>query len=368
MKNKLFKTAILLICILIYECKSGEGPYYMYTHINTDGSCYREFIRTADSAFVAGDTSKNPFPFKLDSNWKVTFYKRLPGDTSFFSKMPVGSVYKDEKDSSYSWFATARKEFKSVSDMAEQLRYSEWDSLQTKIDLKKKFRWFYTYYEYNEVYKPVNVLKLVPVSDYLTNAEIATLYGESKDLYQGKNGLEIKSLLDDLQKKTDEWFNRSIYEEIYRLYIKHYDRFQNPPVDAQAFALEKDTIYKYYGKSDTLLKGDFSQILDHHFHTNAYSDASNDEFDKLMESEFPDFLSVSEIAFNYKLSLPGKIIETNAPFMNQDTLSWKIDSDRFYFSDYTVKASSRKPNYWAFAVTSVVIIIALFGLFVKRKE
>jgi hypothetical protein len=52
--------------------------------------------------------------------------------------------------------------------------------------------------------------------------------------------------------------------------------------------------------------------------------------------------------------------------MNQDTLTWKVEEDRFYFQDYPLKASSRKPNYWAFIVTGIIVILAVVGLMVRR--
>jgi hypothetical protein len=333
--KKILVRVLLLIVVLINGCKNTEGPYSMYTKINTDGSCYREFIRSADSAFVAGDTSKNPFPFKMDTTWKLSYYKRLAGDHSRYANLPAGVVYKDSRDSSYSWFVTATKQFPSVVNMAETFSFnnSKWDSLKTRVEFKRKFRWFYTYYEFSETFLPVNPLKLVPVSQFLTQSEIAALYGENRELFTGKNGYEIKSLLDDLGSKADKWLNKSIYEEVYGLYVKHYDVFKNPPVDVQAFAMEKDTIYKYSNKDDDLLKGDFSEVLDRHFHTNVYSKASNEEFDKELEKEFPDFLKYADMDLTYKMTLPGKIIETNAPFLNQDTLSWNLTNDRFYFTD-----------------------------------
>jgi hypothetical protein len=82
MKKPGIKMLLFVIAVLLYGCPNDEGPYEMYTKIKADGSCYREFIRNADSSFVAGDTSKNPFPMKLDSSWKITFYKRMADDTT----------------------------------------------------------------------------------------------------------------------------------------------------------------------------------------------------------------------------------------------------------------------------------------------
>lgn len=368
MKKITIRIFAVLIAVFLYGCPSGEGPYHMYTKIRPDGSCYREFIRSVDSSFVAGDTSNNPFPMKIDTTWQITYYKRMAGDTSRFANLPP--TLNKEDSTEFTWFATVKKEFASVEELATTFRFddSEWDSVVTDITFHKKFRWFYTYFEFREAYKPVNPFKKVPITDYLSDKEIAALYGEDQELYRGKNGYEIKSLLEDLENRADKWLNRSFYEEMYAIYITNFGHFKGAPVDAAAFAQEKDSVYKYYFSKDTmdLFKQDFNEILDHHFNTRAFTSAATDDFSKQLENEFPDFMKYSGMELNYSMSLPGKIIETNAPFLNEDTLSWKVDEDRFYFRDYPLTATSRKPNYWAFVVTGIVVILAVVGLMVRR--
>lgn len=360
------RISLFLLAILLYGCPN-EGPYQFYTEILPDGSCRRELIRSTDSAFVIeGDTSHNPFPMKLDSNWKISFYKRMAGDSTRFANMPVSKTYKTDS-SEFSWFAIASREYQSVEEMAESfhLDNSDWYSLKPEIDFQKKFRWFYTYFEFSEVYPESNNFKIIPVSDYLTDIEVAALYGEDKELYRGKNGFEILNELKDLSDKADKWLEHNLYEEIYRTYLDNYSQFKEAPVDSQEFAMEKDTIYKYYIRTDSSDFSDIEEILNHHFHTNAYT--ADDEFDNLLETKFEELLLFDNMALNYKLSMPGKIIETNAPFILGDTLEWKVDNERFYFNNYAVKATSRRPNYWAFIITGLIIIAAFSGFFIKRN-
>ena len=367
MKNIALKVFFLFSAILLSGCPNDEGPYYMFTKIDRDGSCYREFIRSADSAFVAGDTSNNPFPMKIDSTWNLTFYKRTAGDSSRFAKLPAGKIQK-ENGKEFTWFAVAKKHFPSVEDMSLNFRFddSDWDSMKSTIDFTRKFRWFYTYYEFSDTYSAINPFKKVPVSLYLSDKEVAALYGEDKELYTGKNGFEIKSMLEEMDKRAEQWLNHSFYEEVFSLYIKHYDRFKDAPVDVDAFASEKDSIFKYYTDSINLITDDLGKLLNHHFQTNAY-EVDDSAFDAELEKEFPNFIWYSSMELNYMMTLPGKVIETNAPFLRNDTLSWKVEDDRFFFNDYKLKAISRKPNYWAFAVTGFVILLAIAGLVVRRK-
>jgi hypothetical protein len=364
--NKAMRLFLAFFVVILYGCPN-EGPYHMYTQIMPDGSCRRELIRSADSAFVInGDTAYNPFPMKLDSTWKLTYYKRSEGDSSRFANWPVNKVYKSDSGE-FSWFVTAEKNYASVTSMAESFQYdnSNWSSLKHSIDFRKKFRWFYTYYEFAETYPASNQFHIIPISEYLTKAEVDALYGEDKELYRGKNGFEILNELKGINEKADKWLEHNLYEEFYLVFLENYNRFKNAPVDSQEFAMEKDTIFKYYIITDSADFSEIDDMLNHHFHTEAYT--VDDELDSLLEAKLGYIFEFDEIQLNYNLSIPGKVIETNAPFMSNDTLSWKVENNRFYFDNYTLMATSRRPNYWAFIATAIIVLAALAGFMVKKK-
>ena len=365
-----FTSLILFIVIVFIGCSPNNGPYEMYTRVNPDGSCYREFIRNVDSAFVAGDTAKNPFPVKLDSSWKVRFYKRIDGDSSGLNKYPAVNKYK-QNDTSYAYFAIAGKEYPTIKDLSESFRYSDskgWEKIRPSITLDKKFHWFYTYYAFRETYHAINVFHLVPVEKYLSADEIDALYGENSTLFKGKNGIEIRDMIDKLEEKSNSWLNRNLYEENFNIFLDSLSKFHDLPVDSSTFAMSRDTIYSLFKDSLELSGNDFVDIIDRYFHTDAFS---RHHFDKIGESvmnqKLSDFISVFEMEINYKLSVPGKVIETNAPFMGGDTLSWKLDANRIFLKDYIISAESRKPNFWAFGLTGVVVILSLLGFLLKRK-
>ncbi len=368
MKNAGIRTVVLITMLtILYGCP--KDPYYMYTHISPDGSCYREFIRNTDSLFVTSlDTAHNPFPMKIDSTWKISFYKRLKDDTSRFKDFPAAKSYgKDHNE--FAWFAIATRQYQSVDEMSADFRYnnSEWDTIAPEIELKKKFRWFYTYYHFKESYPPSNPFTKVPISEYLSPLEVATLYGEEKELYKGKNGFEVGTILKDLEDKSDIWLMHNLYEEIFQLYLEHFKSFRNLPVDSAFFASQKDTIYHKYLLKDSYELDDMDEIFNHYYKTSAFNTDEVADFDKLLEERLPGILFSSEIKIDYKLMLPGKVIETNAPFLRNDTLGWKLDDERFFHNCFDIKAESRKANYWAFIVTAIVVLLAMTGFLVKRK-
>jgi len=65
---------------------------------------------------------------------------------------------------------------------------------------------------------------------------------------------------------------------------------------------------------------------------------------------------------SYELVIPDKILQTNAPIINSDTLVWKVDGMRLLFDNYTLTAEYRVINSWAFVLSGLIIIIAVGGI------
>lgn len=348
--------------VLLTACDHGNTE--MFTRINADGSCYRELTIDYDSAFLAADTSeKKPFPSKIDSSWMLVFTTK----EGFMSEPYIkGKTY--QVDTALNKQITARKNYSSVKELETfRLHNTDWDTLATKISFRRKFRWFYTYYEFSETYPKVNPFKRIPVSNYLTQEEITTLYGESTTLYKGRNGLEIKDLLNDIEGKANAWLSRSYYEELYRIMLANYRSFKGLPVDSARFAQAKDSIYKL-NKDSAHFDNFNEEIFDKYFKTKAFSNNKiPKELEKKFEEQMPNFTKYFTETLNYKLAMPGKIIKASTPVIKGDTLCWTVNADRFFFIDYTLEAKSRKANIWAFVVTGIVILLTGVSFGIKKK-
>lgn len=371
MKKTILELLVLSVIALIYGCNSAD--HHMYTRINPDGSCYREFKGwSPDSAFIAGDTSKNLFPVRIDSTWKMSIYGKHVSD-SIPKQIDKQYYYSHMHDSAFKAYLNIRKEYSSVKNMAETFRFnnSDWDSVKPALSWDRKFRWFYTYYEFSETYPCQNPFTAIPVGNYLSPEEIATLYGHRSELYKGKIGIEIRDMLNDLEGRSNAWLNRSVFEKNYYFFLKNYRFLKNLPVDSVTFARAKDSVYLQFGK-DTLLpdvSNRLDTVLNKHFNTRFFTDDDLmiPELEKKYEEEFPDYTRGFNMELTYQLTMPGKVLETDAPFFNGDTLKWKLDQYRFFFTDYKLFAASRKPNYWAFAATAIIVILSALAFLVKRK-
>lgn len=362
MKAIIVKLMVIASIVWLTACSSGNTE--MFTRINADGSCYREITVNRDSSFLAGDTTiKNPFSAKIDSTWLLVFKSK---NGTVFEPYIKGKTY--SVDTALNAQITARKNYASVKDLEMfRLNNTDWDTLATKVSFRRKFRWFYTYYEFSETYPKVNPFKLIPVSNYLTQEEITTLYGENTTLYKGRNGLEIKDLLSNIEGKANAWLSRSYYEELYRIMLANYRSFKGLPVDSARFAQAKDSIYRL-NKDSAHFDYFNEEIFDKYFKTKAFSNNKiPKELEKKFEEQMPNFTKYFTETINYKLAVPGKIIKSNTPIIKGDTLCWKVDAERFFFTDYALEAKSRKANIWAFVVTGILILLAGISFGIKKK-
>ena len=355
--NPYYLYLIFISIIIMTSCTSRT--HNMLTTIHENGSATRTFNQLADSVFLIGDTSSsNPFPFVLDSSWTITWQYDTMVRTSWPAKNY--SLKGDTKASIY-----AEKNFTTVDEMAEFdfLNSGEWKPLKTEILYERKFRWFYTYYYFRETFPSIDIFDKIPVTAYISEEKaMMWLQGNGYTL-KGMNGLEFKSYLDEVEKQFDLWFNRSLFEEYIDIIVKNIELFDAPGINSSMILTQKDSIYKLYEKNhEELLESDF-HIMDEYFDTRAFTRAFEEH--EILQTKLDSVLLFTELfsdELEYSLLMPGKVLYTNAINPTTDTLLWKVDAYRFALFDYDLIAESRKPNWWAFLLSSLVVLTA-FGLY-----
>ena len=188
MKTNYFIMAMLLL-LSVTSCSTY---YRMSSRIEKDGSMYREIYAQGDSAFLAGDKTHNPFLFQPDANWQLV---NLDSTIKFNfwgeeEKLNVKACQKiSVTDGEYFTVAKSKEHLNSMAIPMEQL--------------KKKFRWFYTYYIYTATYKELQDKGPVPLSDYLNKEEQIIWFHGNDDAFRGMNGIEMNDKLDKLEAKSE---------------------------------------------------------------------------------------------------------------------------------------------------------------------
>ena len=88
---------------------------------------------------------------------------------------------------------------------------------------------------------------------------------------------------------------------------------------------------------------------------------------EMMDALCEEKINIAEVfyhAIQFELTLPGRLLTSNAKVLKDNVVIWKIDGFRLLAGDYILTAESRVINYWAFGITLFMMLFVL-GIFIK---
>ncbi len=331
-QTKILMTFIILpIAFTIFGCKKD---YKTITKINPDGSCERTFIVTTGSK----NTDVTVLPLPYDSTWQTKWVK----DTS----------------SSGDYILTAKKYFDSYTDLCNLYdRNNKPDMMKVNLKIEKKFRWFFTFYKYDEKYNKFNLFNIVPVSEFLTQKEI-------DDYTTGRSDSTIEA-------KVKKWEERNYLEDFVDAIIKAAVKLNDPSLTEKMINDKKEVLFKMLADS----KGDSDSLtseLNSIFNTKVFFKLKdvirneNNSITKRAERMFD-----AEGNYTNSVLMPGIIIKTNADRIEGNKVAWDFTSKRFTIKDFEMKAESRIMNLWAVYTSALILILIIAALLipvVKQKK
>jgi len=324
-KKYQYVTIMILILLFASGCKKDKKTT---TKINRDGSCERTvFVESVK------DTA-SPIPVYKDKTWNV----RVEGDSE--------KVY------------VASKKFDDVNQMNNEYR----DPNEFGIDIKfeKKFRWFYTYFDYKETYKSYFPFKNISLDSFLTKEEYA----------QYEKGDTSKAF----KKRLDEFLTRNIFEEFYEQLVDSVRSLNDSSLPVNAFLVKKVEFINWLTDPTKNLKG--LDILDKIHDIRKYLEKNiglklNDNLERQMDGishsigqKFQSMMDGGK--YINEISMPGIILNTNANTVEGNIVSWKFDQDKFCYTDCTMTVESRIANTWATYATGGVLIVLVALLILPR--
>ncbi|MDR0688625.1 MAG: hypothetical protein LBF55_08100 [Prevotellaceae bacterium] len=345
--------AVALLALAWCVCSCISNRYRITTRINAYGSCLREVYAKADSAFLSGDTSHNPFFFTLDSSWLV----------------------QPEASGAQGYTVRASRRFSSVSAISAALRFDEKQQpMAAPVEaLEKRFRWFFSYYTFTGAYPTIldTAISFSP-DEYMSKAEQKIWFQGDFSALAGANGMEMKDALCIIEKKFLKLYDRYAFERS----VDAVQAYASPAhlwAAQLALAEVKDSIFNRYVKDDRYFKDDTEpevnleatcKMLDSYFATGVFA-ALYEENRQAMDAHFsarflPD--NLPDMAAEYELLMPGKVIWSNADVSRHDTLAWKVDATRLVLDDYVLRAHSRAAHAWAFVLTALLLLLAGYCL------
>jgi hypothetical protein len=307
---------ILMVLLVASGCRKDKK---ITTTIHSDGSCLRTVLVNPVS-----DTSSS-FPIPTDKSWEV----RLEGDTE--------KVY------------VARKRFDNVNQMNNEYRRP--DKVGIDLKFKKKFRWFFTYFSYQETYKPCFLIQRIPIQSFLTKEEYAR--------YEtGDTSKALKARLDD-------FLMANIIEEFYCELIDSVERLHDPSIPVSVFiAKKKELDFHDAGDKPKEIVKYLEKTLG--LTLSGKLDKQIDGIVKSIEDVKMKFLLDAGGNYANEVEMPGIILSTNANAVEGNKAVWNFNEDRFTFLSYTMTVESRSANLWTTYVTGGVLIVIIVLLLLPR--
>jgi len=348
-------TLAVLTILLVVSC-AMRNSIKMVTTIERNGKVHRDVY--ANEQRLDEETYVNPFLFDIGPDWKIT---------RFDSAIVYNFFGDDEK-----FNIKISKSANSIEQYSKEIQNATDKSLAAPEEsLAKKFRWFYTYYSFKAVYKKLQYEVPVPIENYLTKEEqiFWTQEGGNMGNHRILSGYEMKTTdyLDKINNNFFQWYFHNCweisFEAIKKLAVgydlaKDKEKLYETEFSADGATLEKEG---YYITPEIVCNS-----MDNFYKTTYFSQLYKNN-EETLDKEFETISTIIDktgVAISYELVISGKVIKTNTPLVNSDTLTWKVDGMRLLFDDYTLSAEYRIANKWAFLLSGLIIILAIGSLVV----
>jgi hypothetical protein len=334
------------LALLLSGCLDDE--YKVTTVISTDGTCERVITVGREKKTLPNGA----FPVPTDSTWQCEWTLAKKVDST---SKKADNVY------------TARKRFADFDALAREYPVQH-DSTRFSISVKvqKRFRWFYSYYDYTETYARFDPLH-VPVqpSAFMTEEELRQFMSS-----------EVPD--STLETKWNRWEQQNMMEWAFGLLVDAVRRRNDPGLPVSLFEQNKDRLIALF--ADDTTKG--SQHQD--FADKTVSDMAGllhlsadavrllvPDLDSIKSQALKRMETTDKAKGSYTNSvvMPGVIIATNAGEVRGTTVVWRFTHEHLALMDYPMNVESRVVNLWAIILTAFVVLVAVgLPLFLRRSS
>jgi hypothetical protein len=333
-----FKISIL-VAIASLMITSCDKNVTMVTEINRDGTCTRQ-VSTADDCLLDVES------------WEEV----VSQDTVDHKKV------------------TLRRSFSSVEAMAANPILSVYgEPIRSEASLQKRFKWFYTDYTFTETFVSWGDHFDIPITKYVSQDEASFMWTGYPNLVEGMTGIDMVEKLDMIQESLEYWEYSIILNCHFKLIGNNYDDMSNPPVDRDVFVSLRDSITRFGYDNEYDEFSEVNKLLTDFFKSDAYSvfyskaGDVKDEYEAESDSIIYPVVNIIFLKAPYLLKMPGRVTDTGRGKLADGLIQYRFEGGFLVPGDYTISASSRVANVWAFILSAAVILIALLSFFYRRK-
>jgi len=328
------------------------------TVVHPDGSMERTIRVSGDSSDVFDST----IPLPDSENWSV--------------------IEEGESDSSfvYAIHGTFRNDEALNREFAPPEEYENLP--QRRVEVEKRFGWFYSFITYREIYPQWNGFTAVPLEEYFSDTELQQLHlslGNQDSTYMSPEDSTA------LQQKFDTWMQRNYYEEIYELLKEIVNQEIYPGLTPDILEEKKEAMWETFRDSVGVEGQDFTGAI-----TAMAQAMQNESFNRLLSEHQSEIDSLEEKLQSSMTSasgfpgepeytwndvnvveMPGLILDTNSDDVEGNRIQWDTDSGKYFVYDYEMWVTSRVVNVWAIWVSGVLLILIIAGVvfsFIRPHE
>ncbi|MBN1480745.1 hypothetical protein JXA70_10765 [candidate division KSB1 bacterium] len=307
------------------------------TILNWDASFQRTISVSGDSSGV----DETAYPFPQDGSWDMMRHK---------------------EDGSYTY--VIQKDFSNVAELNKEVAYRE-DTVQVNafVNLDKKFRWFYTYYRYEETFFKTFPFSGADIQDFVTESELAT-YRAGKDST-------------DIEERIEEYAQHAMFEDYYRAMQQ---AVQNGTfvISDSALAQRKQELFEkamdweFYNFEDEDFARHFLKTCDTVYAPPVSFMQLKPELAEVNQ-KYVDYLAfISAIIgedYRVEVYVPGRVIDTNANHsVNDDNVVWEFSADQFLYFDYALWVESRRFNILPTVITGAFVMTVIMLLWLSARR
>lgn len=376
MKTDIKIIAAMMLVLIMASCKNKEDR--MLTVINADGTCSREYTFHSTQQWLSIPPEED-YDSIVDKTWERSW--SVLGADSVRYPVPLTEALLDSmqaqdlsKPLGNMLMVHVKKDYKSVEEMSAQIYRAERshlvkvEGIKASSQLEKHFKWFYTDYIFTETFaNEDSTLFPIPLSQFLSADTASFWFAGQPDLTRSLSGAEMKEMLDGIEKKVSQWSNANWFAEICKVISDHYDKVKNPPVSKERFISICDSLVMLPcvldpKDSESVEEGVFDLLHDV-FQSDVYT-----EFLRSYEGGLGQYGGLLSFGNNYDLVMPGRVLDAGMGEYDGEVIHYRLGGERMIPGDYTITATSRVTNVWAFIVTILVVLLAIGSFFYRRKS
>ena len=374
MKANIKMITTMMLVLIMASCKNKDDR--MLTVINADGTCSREYTFHTTQQWL-GIPPEEDYDSIVDKTWERSW--SVLGADSVRYPVPLTEAQLDSMQAldlsrplGNMLMVHAKKNYKSVEEMSAEIYTAERshlikaEGIKASSKLEKRFKWFYTDYTFSETFsREDTTLFPIPLSQFVSADTASYWFTGHPDLTQGLCGAEQKEMLDGIEKKVGQWTNANWFYEICNVILENYDKVQNPPVSKERFASVRDSLVMLpcvlnADEEGFIMEGVHSPF-EKIFQTDAYT-----QFLHSYEGGLGQYKQLLSFGTSYDLVMPGRVLNAGMGQYDGEVIHYRLGDERMIPGDYTITATSRVTNVWAFIVTFLVIVLAIGSFFVQR--